>query len=1130
LILPGITNKTFIDFQSSFMLLNRPVTALMIVLATFIFGFIALRELSVDLLPDIETPSLLVQTNWSGASAREVETRINEPMEAVLSTIPGVSGIHSFARQGQSIVAIDFEWGRDMNLAFLNAREKLDQLRPMLPSQASRPTLIYSSPADEPVAVLAVQPVGQPEPDFATRLELKRWSEQVLTRRLEQQSGIAQAVLVGAVVPEVHIRFRPEDIDRYGLSVASIRNTIRQANVFSASGELRDGWYRYALTIQSRIESLEDIRRIPLSRAQGSERIITLQDVAEVVMDERDPVSFALYDGSQTLTVLVKKDFGSNTVRVYEELLPVLEELRSQYPGISVEVIRENAGFIRNSIRNLLQTLALGGLLAFAVLFVFLRDPRMPLTVGVAIPVSIFLTFFVMYLFGVQLNIISLSGLTLGIGLLVDNAIVVLENINRYRLSGLALVEAARRGTREIALAITASTFTTISVFAPLLFLGGFEGAFFRDQAFTLSVSLLASLLVAIGILPVMVVMVQRRKGRNPVNLGVKEGFSEGLTEESPVGTPGGLLVDTLEGSTEGRTVGVALDSSKGLSMGSLEGESEGNDRFTRGFDAVLNVYERILVRAVVRPVLVLSLTLLLGLLAFWVFLDVPKQILPESEPRFVEYRVSLPANTSLVTTRETAVELSIFLADQASGILVMGGFTDQSNLARLAREGPNRFTIRIPVSGYAMAAEIDLFLQSYISGRSGWNVRTEQTATVFGQLTGGDTAPVLLRIVGQDRELSASAASELDRILVDRGFSDGLVLQYPERVDTWHIRFNVARMLQLGISEAGVIDQLESRARGTMVTEWTREDENISIMLLSAGGRTGNPAESMITVNGVQIPLGRIASVQKVSEPEQLERVRQTPVLSYVAAMGIQDWWKHRSGVREMLADFTRETGIQVRTGGTALQVEQLVGDMLRLLGISLVLIYLILAIQYESLRYPALILAAVPFAWIGSLGMLWILGGSLNTLSFMGILILTGIAVNDAILKVDFMRRYLEQSNPEAQLMRQSNTMQSSAEEPSSDCKTSESNDKSLQKQPVVSYRKQLDEAIQLAGRHRFRPVVMTTVTTILGLIPMLIPFGDGYEFRFALASALIGGMITSTLLTLFVIPTLFRMINVK
>jgi hydrophobic/amphiphilic exporter-1 (mainly G- bacteria), HAE1 family len=520
LILPGVTKNTLIDVQLSLMLLNRPVTAFMIVLATFIFGTIALRELSVDLLPDIETPSLLVQTTWSGASAREVETRINEPMEAVLSTIPGVSGIHSFARQGQSIVAIDFEWGRDMNLAFLNAREKLDQVRPMLPSQASRPTLIYTTPADEPVAVLAVRPVGQQEPDFSARLELKRWAEQVLTRRLEQQPGIAQAVLVGAVVPEVHIRFRPEDIDRHGLTVASIRNTIRQANVFSASGELRDGWYRYALTIQSRIESLDDIRQIPLSRAAGSERIITLQDVAEVVLDEQDPVSFSLFEGAQTLTVLVKKDYGSNTVAVYEDLLPVLDELQQQYPGISVEVIRENAGFIRNSIRNLLQTLAIGGLLAFVVLFLFLRDPRMPLTVGVAIPVSIFLTFFVMYLFGVQLNIISLSGLTLGIGLLVDNAIVVLENINRYRISGLGLMESARRGTREIALAITASTLTTISVFVPLLFLGGFEGAFFRDQAFTLSVSLLASLLVAIGILPVMVVMVQGRRARRGGALG----------------------------------------------------------------------------------------------------------------------------------------------------------------------------------------------------------------------------------------------------------------------------------------------------------------------------------------------------------------------------------------------------------------------------------------------------------------------------------------------------------------------------------------------------------------------------------------------------------------------------------
>lgn len=1021
------------------MLLNRPVTAFMLVLATFIFGYIALKDLSVDLLPDIETPSLLVQTQWSGASAREVESRINEPVEGVLSTIPGLQNIHSFARQGQSIIALEFEWGRDMNLAFLNTREKLDQIRFMLPEQADRPQLIYTTPADEPVAILSVTATGQQSPDFDTRLELKRWSEQVLTRRLEQIDGIAQAVLVGALVPEVHIRFNPEEIDRYGMSIASIRNIIQQSNVFSASGELRDGWYRYSLTIQSRIQSLEDIRRIPLMRTQDGERIVLLDDVADVYFDEQEPSSFALLDGNQTLTVLVKKDYGTNTVSVFEEMIPVLDEIRVQFSGVQIEILQENASYIRNSISNLLQTLAYGGILAFLILFLFLNDPRMPFTIGIAIPVSIFLTFFVMYLGGIQLNIISLSGLTLGIGLLVDNAIVVLENINRYRDENHSILEAARQGTKEIALAITASTFTTISVFLPLLFLGGFEGAFFRDQAFTLSISLLASLLVAIGILPVLVVTLQkRRKNIQKTEYGIK-----------------------IETKT----------------------------RFTKGFDRILLIYESILEKVLVGPVLVFAITILFGSTAIFAFYMLPKNILPDTEPTSVEYRISLPGNTSLLTARESAASISTLIknATGTSQILSMGGYTDQTNLSKVAREGLNKFTVRVPVSNADQATEVDQLMQSYISARNGWNIEKLGVGTIFSTFFGESEAPVIFRIVGIDRDFSEKAGDALELHLTRNGFGASLAKQYPEVVKTYQINFNSSQLLRYGLTEQLVTEQLESRARGNMVTEWSREDESIAIRLFSSETSEFDPTSVNLSAGGRTIPITEVATIVLAEEPEQLERINQTPVLSYGSSITLVQWWWQKEMLMSAIRDFTRQTGLQIRVGGSALQVDNLLSDMMKLLGISLILIYIILAVQYESLRYPALILFAVPFAWIGSLILLWILGNSLNTLSFMGILILTGIAVNDAILKVDFMRRYLEETGD-------------------------------------------LHRAITLAGKHRFRPVIMTTLTTILGLIPMLIPFGDGYEFRFALASALIGGMITSTLLTLFVVPVLFRITHRK
>src|SRR5699024_7392640 len=277
------------------------------------------------------------------------------------------------------------------------------------------------------------------------------------------------------------------------------------------TGELREGWYRYSLKIQSRIQSLADVRAVPLLTL-GTGKVLTLGQVADVRLAESDPTYFSLVDVRKVLSVLVKKEYGANTVEAYDTLVPLLGQLRAQNPDIGLRVLSENATFIRNAINNLLQTLLYGALLAFVVLFLFLDDWRTPFTIGVAIPVSIFLTFFVMYISDIQLNIVSLSGLTLGIGLLVDNAIIVLENINRHRSATTSVLEAADLATREIALAVTASTLTTISVFLPLVFLGGFEGAFFQDQAWTLSISLLASLAVALLILPVLVTQFQKEK------------------------------------------------------------------------------------------------------------------------------------------------------------------------------------------------------------------------------------------------------------------------------------------------------------------------------------------------------------------------------------------------------------------------------------------------------------------------------------------------------------------------------------------------------------------------------------------------------------------------------------------
>jgi len=1003
------------------LLLRKPIASIILVLAVLIFGGITLSRLSIELLPDVNPPTLLISTEYKGAPAADVEYRINERLEGTLGSVRGVQETRSLSRQGQSLIFLTFKWGTDMDLAFLNVREKLDQARPLLPQNAERPQLVYSSASDEPIATIAVTLNNVSNEDFANRLAVKRWAEQVFTRRLEQQQGIAQALLVGEVEPEVQISYDPKLIDRYGLTLTQVQQTISDANVFSSTGELRDGWYRYAIKIQSRIESIEDIRSIPvISIANG--RVLNLDDIADVEIREADPSSFALLDNQEVLNVLVKKEYGANTVTVFETLQQTMDEIRDQNPEFNIEVIREDATYIENSISNLLQTLIIGGVLAFFVLFLFLDDIRSPFTIGVSIPVSIFLTFVIMYLFDIQLNIISLSGLTLGIGLLLDNSIVVLENINRYKQQGLDKYKAAAKGTKEIALAVTASTFTTISVFLPLIFLGGFEGAFFRDLAATLSISLLSSLLVALVILPVFVAQFG----------GSGSGFLSKITEF---------------------------------------------------LDRIIDRYERSLKSVIRKPLITILVALFVTSLAVYAFMIVPKNTLPEGEPERVEYLVVMPGNTSLRSAKEASKTITEFIRQElnSKGIISIGGYTDNTSLSSIQDEGLNKFKIIVPVESWSQADKADRLFSELSKIYQQWSFTRQGDSRIAGSSSSIE-APVQFSVVGIDRSFSKKVGVAFNEFLRREFDNVALSEKFPQTIEAYQLQLKNDRLLFFEISEGDVIAYLESLTRGMYVTDWNRQDEQIAIRLLGTGEDFTDPQDISLDIKNKVIPLSEIAFIDVVEEVEQIERLEQSAILTFNSNFTFADWWWNGDEIRNRVNAFMQQTGHEIRIGGTALQLISLLKELGLLLSISVLLIYLILAIQYENLKYPFIIILAIPFAWVGSVFALFVMDVSLNALSFMGVLILTGIAVNDSILKVDFMRRYYEETGD-------------------------------------------LDKAISEAGKNRFRPVVMTSLTTILGLIPMLIPFGDGYVLRQSLAVALMGGMITSTLLTLYLIPMVFK-----
>lgn len=1060
-------------------MLNRPITATILCLAIIIFGWISLSNLSVDLLPNLDTPTLLVRTQWLGASPQEIEDRLNEPMEGILSGIPGLKDIKSISKQSLSLISLEFEWGQNMDLAFLNTREKLDQIRYFLPEDSERPLLLHSNPADEPIAILSVgytqksegkpdlkdnnimgneinhalrehgmsstplglalkNPTNQPPQNtFEDLIRLERWVDNILTRRLEQIDGISQAVVVGAVIPEVRIKYDPIQLNRYGLTIDDIERTIKQSNDFISTGELRDGWYRYSLKIEGQFKSIEEIQSLPIKTVRL--KILYLRDVASVSFGEKDITSFSLLGSKNILTVLIKKNTGENTVEVFKKILPLVKSFEVQYPEIDIKILKENASFIENNIENVFQSLILGSLLAFIILFVYLNDPRLPLAIGLSIPISIFVTFIFMYISEVQLNIISLCGLTLGVGLLVDNSIVVLENINRHLEKKDLLSASVRNGTREVMMAITASSLTTISVFIPLIFIGGFEGLLFRDLALTLSFSLIASLVVALTILPVTALKILEKTNRKEIQVNKIVG-----------------LIDKIREKYE-RSLDWSLDNSKFI-------------------------------------VLFIVLIFISGMI---VIVFIPKRLLPDSNENYIVCRITLPSNTPLSTTRMVAEYITndIMNKTMKSGAnntntsftspLIIGGYADESNLINIKNEGLNIFTIYIQVQSLSHADTVRKRMNELAENHIDWRFQYLKNNTFLSSFLEQDESAVSFILIERDRERAKELSKYLSGSLQKIDSSYRIKLSYSQDMFVYQIILKKDKLFSMNLAEIDVHRYLSSLQKGNFITEWKRADEEIDIRLYANSFEHLDIEQIKIPTNGRSISLKDLADIKLVSVPEQLERENQTPVLRFNSSITLYDWWWKKAAIIEATDHFSQKTGIQTYISGVGEQIDKLMNKMIILLLMSVLLIYIILAIQYENLKYPMVILLSIPIAWIGSLLLMELCGTSLNMISILGILVLTGIAVNDAILKIDFLNTYYHESND-------------------------------------------LVKAIQEAGKHRFRPIVMTTLTTILGMLPMLFPFGVGYELRQSLSIAIIGGMVTSTLFTFYVIPLIFKILN--
>ena len=1200
---------------------DRPVAVLMVFLAAVVFGYFSLGRLPVTLMPEMSYPTLTVRTEYPGAAPEEVENDISRQIEEQLGVVSGLNEISSISRAGVSDVVLEFMWGSSMVDAIQNTLEKLDTVR--LPRGAEKPLLLHYDPSLDPVMELSLSSVSDVDGENAESVStdvqslvenaaarrLRRIGELQVKRALEPIKGVAAARVRGGLEEEIHVLIDATKLQRANLSISQVLNRLSAENINAAGGRIREGEAEYMIRTINEYQNLEEIKDTIVYRRDGRE--IRLKDLAQVVYGQRDREMLTRTNGGESVQIDVYKEADSNMVAVAELIKTAVGSIKDgrrksisgklfEEENVVLQVVADRSIFIDNSINEVKSTAIAGGFLAIVVLLVFLRDLRTTSIIAVSIPISIFVTFAPLNILGVSLNIMSLGGLAMGIGMLVDSSIVVLESIYRCREEGDSMREAAIRGTREVRGAVIASTLTSVCVFFPMVFVEGMAGQVFGDLGLTVVTSLIASLIVAVWFIPMLasrsgiklkdgVRMVSHPLGELAGRIRIATFFLRVLlpligllamflviacftamgmnywsSDPNPdnaikyaplmwsvakfwaqIGLIPLLIAISKIRSTTAFPIGEKLAELWGavhafqqafnnrrfafylllpyqllrlpLSMGLeliglnlvwvvrlfagisylvakgiyflrrlFERSKESDDS-----DLEKGRYVKLLRWSLAHPPFILILAAGCVLLTWMIGRSLQSELLPEVHQSEFTFEVALPVGTPLDETMAALnkVEGEILerkAALQIETLLVMYGF-DTTNM-KSSDEGEHsaKFKVLLKPSDKPKEAEQHVIA----SVRSLFEEVPDVNMRVTRPVLFSSKKPVVIQINGEDldelKEFSDEATSLLSKSPELADVEPTLRSGAPEV----QISYDRHQIMRHGLNINSVANQVRDMVKGAEATRLNRRDRRVPIMVrLSEFDREEVADIGKLTINpgrGTPLPLNAIADMSVGEGPSEIRRIDGKRVALVQANIGGGSLGASVAAVQSLL----NETMIwpdymDFLITGQNQEWERSRSSLYLALGLSIFLVYVIMASQFESLIQPFIIMFTIPMAFVGTVIGLKLLNMNLSVVVFLGLIMLAGIVVNNAIVLVDY-----------------TNTLRGRG--------------------------LALEESIVKACHVRLRPILMTTATTVLGLFPMALGLGDGAEIRTPMAITVICGLLTSTFLTLLIIPTIYFMIG--
>lgn len=1006
---------------------NNPVTVTMLVLAIILLGFISFGRLSIDLFPNMNAPRIFVEIKSGERPPEEMEKQFVENIESQAIRQKGVTEVSSICMVGSARITVEYRWGRDMDEAFLDLQKALTSISQN--SEIEEFNITQHDPNAAPVMIIAMF-----HPEITDMDELRRTGENYVRNELIRLEGIADVAVSGTEEKEVVIETDPFKLQAFGLSPSELASAIQNMNRSVSGGSIVEMGKRYIIKGTGLVRRIEDIENIVISyRSKSIDQTVAttntdkapilIKDVALVRFVNKEPKNIVRYNGQRCVGLSVYKETGANTVQAVEQLLQSLESVRKSLPGYEFVVIQNQGRFIQASILEVRDTALIGILIAVFVLFIFLRRLKVTAIISFAIPISIIATFNLMYFNGLTLNIMTLGGLALGAGMLVDNAIIVVENIFRNVEQGMSIKEAAITGTAEVGGAIIASTLTTIVVFLPIVYLHGASGALFKDQAWTVAFSLLASLFVAILVIPML------------FHTFYKGGKKPEMAKSVKITWYGNLLAGLL------------------------------NAKWT-----------------------VLLITVLVLTATFLILPQVGSEFLPKSRAGEFSVEIKLQEGTRLERTSETVKNMEFLLTemlgDKISTLYSQVGPSDASGNEKSVFENENTAKIKIIIKDDYVAESNNLILavEELMSHIPDATINIIRDETALQSTLGTDETPLVIEIKGTELGLLGEISDSIKQQLLNIPSLHNITTNIEDGAPEIDVVIDRYKAGLYGMSIDNIISQLKDLLMGRTAGKYETGGEmnDITIKLPEISLSQFNSIK--LKGSGGDVYLYEIARIKSTDAPRQIFRRNQNRIAKVMANVDDeQPFDRVINDVRNQLSNIDIPADYQINITGEEQKRQEAMASLGFALVLSIVLVYMVMASQFESLLHPFTILFTIPLAGVGTIWAFLILGKPLSIMAYIGIIMLAGIAVNDSIILVDAINRFKQQGM-------------------------------------------KVKEAIIAAGEIRIRPIIMTSLTTILALFPLTLGIGEGASLRAPMAIAVISGLTTSTLLTLVVIPCVY------